>query len=80
MATQNVNQSHIDAPWMAIVIMDAGRDPRDGMLQGRTVEVGRAPSSAEAMNVARVKFESAGPGAIGFTVERVAHVALRVLN
>ncbi len=79
MATQNVIQSGNESQWCALVIMDAGRDPRDGMLQGRTVEVGRAPSSAEAMNVARVKFESAGPGAIGFTAERAAPCVLRVV-
>ncbi len=73
MATENVIQSGKDQ-WRAIVIFDAGRDPRDDMMRGRTVEVGRAPSSAEAMNVARVKFESTGPGAIGFTAERVTPI------
>jgi hypothetical protein len=72
MANQNVTQSHNDAPCMAIVIMDAGRDPRDGMLQGRSVKVGTANSAREALGLAQTKFESSGPGAIGFTAERVS--------
>ena len=72
MANQISIQSQNEMTWRAFVIMDAGHDELDGMSKGCLVEVGRAHCSADAMHLARTKFETLGVDAIGFTAERVA--------
>lgn len=72
MENKNSLTSHNGLTWSAMVIMDAGRGERDGMSQGRLVEVGQADSSSAAMRLAKTSFEAAGLNAIGFTAERAA--------